>query len=78
MKLNDDFASHEFWVVKGFILLSDVYRDEKDYFQARATLQSVIDNTEIAELSAIAKSKLEEINALDKTGSEGVKEEEGD
>ena len=58
--------------------MSDVYRDEKDYFQARATLQSIIDNTEIAELSKIAKAKLEEINSLDKAGSEGVKDENGE
>ncbi len=74
-KLNDNFASYENWVVKGFILLSDVYRDEKDYFQARATLQSIIDNTEIKELLEIAKRKLEELNALEKASSEGVKEE---
>lgn len=75
-KLNDDYSSYEIWVVKGFILLSDVYRDEKDYFQARATLQSVIDNTEIKELLEIAKRKLEELNVLDNKSSEGVKEEE--
>jgi len=73
-KLNDDFASYENWVVKGFILLSDVYRDEKDYFQARATLQSIIDNTEIPDLLATAKRKLEELNALEKTSREGIKE----
>ena len=75
-KLNETFPSYENWVVKGFILLSDVYRDEKDYFQARATLQSIIDNTEIKELLEIAKRKLEEINALDKGSGEGIKEEE--
>ena len=75
-KLNDDFASYENWVVKGFILLSDVYRDERDFFQARATLQSIIDNTEIADLLAIAKIKLEELNALEKVSSEGVKEDD--
>jgi len=75
-KLNDDFASYEDWVVKGFILLSDVYRDEKDYFQARSTLQSIIDGYEGAELLAIAKRKLEEINALDKAPAEGIKPDE--
>ncbi len=76
MKLNDDFASYELWVVKGFILLSDVYRDEKDYFQSRATLQSIIDNSEIPELLAIAKTKLEEINTIEKANTSGTKEEE--
>ncbi len=76
MKLNDEYASYEFWVVKGFILLSDVYRDEKDYFQSRATLQSVIDNSEIPELLAMAKSKLEEINRLENKNTEGTKEDD--
>jgi TolA-binding protein len=74
-KLNDNFPSYEYWVVKGFILLSDVYKDEKDYFQARATLQSIIDNY-TGELLPIAKTKLEEINLLEKSTNEGVKEEE--
>ncbi|MBO6515797.1 MAG: tetratricopeptide repeat protein, partial [Bacteroidia bacterium] len=34
--LSSDYASYEYWVVKGFILLSDIYVAEKDYFQARA------------------------------------------
>lgn len=74
-KLNDNFPSYEFWVVKGFILLSDVYRDEKDYFQARATLQSIIDNY-TGELLPIAKTKLLEINTLESNSTEGIKEED--
>ncbi|MFT5724933.1 MAG: TolA-binding protein [Bacteroidia bacterium] len=40
-KLSEDYASYEYWVVKGFILLSDIYVAEDDYFQARATLQGI-------------------------------------
>ena len=43
-KLNDDFSAYEYWVVKGFILLSDIYVKEQDFFQAKATLQSILDN----------------------------------
>ena len=43
-KLNEDFSAYEYWVVKGFILLSDIYVKEDDLFQAKATLQSIIDN----------------------------------
>jgi tetratricopeptide (TPR) repeat protein len=43
-RLNDDFSVYEYWVVKGFVLLSDIYVKEKDYFQAKATLQSILDN----------------------------------
>lgn len=42
--LNDDFSAYEYWVVKGFILLSDIYLFEDDLFQAKATLQSILDN----------------------------------
>jgi TolA-binding protein len=82
-KLNDKFSSYEYWVVKGFVLLSDVYRDQKDYFQARATLQSIIENyegegTDGAELLAIAKVKLAEINVLDKAEPGGIREEESE
>ncbi|MGP1363308.1 MAG: tetratricopeptide repeat protein [Bacteroides sp.] len=32
---------HQYWLAKAFILLADGYKKEKDYFQARATLQSI-------------------------------------
>ncbi|MDC1395785.1 tetratricopeptide repeat protein, partial [Bacteroidia bacterium] len=64
-KLNDDFSAYEFWVVKGFILLSDIYVKEDDLFQAKATLQSIIDNYENEEdgLLDICRSKIKEIEA---------------
>lgn len=34
---------HQYWLAKSFILLSDVYMKQDDFFQAKATLQSVID-----------------------------------
>ncbi|MCB9002097.1 MAG: tetratricopeptide repeat protein [Bacteroidales bacterium] len=34
---------HQYWLAKSFILLSDVYAKQNDFFQAKATLQSVID-----------------------------------
>ena len=36
--------SYQFWVAKGLILLSDIYVRMDDNFQAKATLQSIIDN----------------------------------
>ena len=62
-KLNEDYSAYEYWVVKGFILLSDIYVKEADYFQAKATLQSIIDNydNETDGLLAICKAKLKEI-----------------
>lgn len=52
-------GSYDFWVTKAYILLGDVYFKQKDYFNAKATFQSVVDNTLNAELKAEAKSKLD-------------------
>ncbi|MFZ4798036.1 MAG: tetratricopeptide repeat protein, partial [Bacteroidia bacterium] len=60
-ELNDNFSKYEFWVAKAFILLSDVYVAQKDYFQAKATLQSVIDEYSKDDLKIIALEKLKKI-----------------
>lgn len=54
--------SYDFWIAKSFILWADIYLALKDNFQAKATLQSIIDNAEIAELVEEAKQKLAAIN----------------
>jgi TolA-binding protein len=36
--------TYAFWIAKGLILLSDVYVATEDLFQAKATLQSILDN----------------------------------
>lgn len=61
-ELAQGFGSFDFWKVKGFILLSDVYVSRKDYFQARATLQSVIDNVKDENFVNEAKAKMEALN----------------
>ena len=55
------------WLAKSFLLLADVYISKKDYFQAKATLQSVIDNYKITDDGMIddAKSKLDQIKILE-------------
>jgi TolA-binding protein len=35
---------HQYWLAKAFILLSDIYLAKNDNFQAKANLQSIIDN----------------------------------
>jgi TolA-binding protein len=51
-------GSYDFWITKAYILLGDVYFKQKDYFNAKATLQSVVDNTLNTELKAEAQAKL--------------------
>ncbi len=59
-ELSDNFSSYDFWTAKGFLLLADIYLVEKDYFQAKATLQSIIENYETNDMikpTAIEKMK---------------------
>lgn len=63
--LANDFGSSDYWVAKGYILLADVYTAKADYFQAKQTLQSIIDNYEGADLKQVAQDKLNAINAIE-------------
>lgn len=54
-------GSYDYWVTKSYILLGDVYFRQKDYFNAKATFQSVVDNTLSTELKSEAQSKLNSV-----------------
>ncbi len=68
-ELIEGFPNQDFWKVKGFLLLSDVYVERKDFFQARATLKSVIDNVKDADLVNTAKQKMA---AIDKAETKAI------
>lgn len=54
--------SYDYWVAKGYILLADNYVELGDNFQAKATLQSIIDNYSYEdEIVPTAKEKLQTI-----------------
>ena len=58
MEFNNQFNNYDYWLGKTFILLSDYYLKKGDKFQAKATLNSVIEQFEIPEIIAIARGKL--------------------
>lgn len=60
---------YEMWVAKSYILLGDIYTREKDYFNAKATYQSIVDNSSIPELKQEAKDKLAKAEAEEKAAS---------
>jgi len=64
-ELINDYGSYDYWVAKGFILLADVYVKYGNTFQAKHTLQSIIDNQSNAELINLAKKKKEAILELE-------------
>jgi TolA-binding protein len=54
-------GSYEDWVTKAYILLGDIYFRQKDYFNAKATYKSVVDNAKIETLRQEAERKLKEV-----------------
>jgi tetratricopeptide (TPR) repeat protein len=54
-------GSYEWWVTKAYILLGDIYFKQKDYFNAKATFQSVVDNSLNAQLKSEAQNKLDQV-----------------
>ena len=59
--LVNNHAFYDYWVAKGLMLLSDVYLATGDAFQAKHTLQSIIENYEGQGLRDIAEQKLNDI-----------------
>jgi TolA-binding protein len=54
-------GSYDYWVTKAYILLGDVYYKEKDYFNAKATFQSIVDHSINQELKTEAQTKLSRV-----------------
>jgi len=62
-------GSYEEWVTKAYLLLGDVYFAEKDYFNAKATYQSIVENAKIEDLRLQAQQKLAQVTEEEKKGS---------
>ena len=59
-ELVDEYSNDKF-IAKAFLLLSDIYLIQGNNFQAKATLESIIDNHERKEIVEIARKKWEKI-----------------
>lgn len=62
--LTNKMPNHDYWVAKTYILIADNYSALKDNFQAKSTLQSIIENYENTEddILTTAKEKLDKLN----------------
>ena len=68
--ISDNFSKYDYWVAKSFIALADVYVAKENYFQAKETLRSVIDNYKGNDLKQEARAKLAEVERKEpKVGS---------
>lgn len=63
--MSDNFGAYDFWVAKSFIALADVYVAKENYFQAKETLRSVIDNYKGDDLKSEARKKLAEVERIE-------------
>ncbi len=70
MSLINGDVVNKHWMARGMILLSDVYVTKSELFQAKHTLETVIDNHDEPDLIQQAKDKLQEINALEEKQKE--------
>jgi tetratricopeptide (TPR) repeat protein len=57
-ELSNDFSDFVFWYEKAFLLIADNYAAKNDTFMAKATLNSIIENSDNKETIQIAKQKL--------------------
>ena len=62
-------GSYDTWVTKSYILLGDIFMQQKDYFNAKATYESVAKNSVIPELKNEAQQKLDKAIAEEKAVS---------
>jgi TolA-binding protein len=69
MAVIKETGSYDLWVTKSYILLGDIFMQQKDYFNAKATYESVAKNAAIAELKTEAQQKLDKAIAEEKQQS---------
>lgn len=55
--------TYEYWLVKTYILVADIYIQKEEFYQAKATLESIVNNySGDAQLLQEAKDKLDYVN----------------
>jgi lipopolysaccharide biosynthesis regulator YciM len=62
-------GSYETWVTRAYMLLGDVYLKQKDYFNAKATFQSIVDNAKLEDLRQEADRKLKQTQEEERKNS---------
>ncbi len=66
--IDADFGTYEEWVGRSFLLLADNFVAMNNTFQAKATLQSLIDKFPLEHIKAAARDKLKKIVATEEAG----------
>jgi TolA-binding protein len=77
-ELANEYPAFEYWKAKGFIMLADIYAAKDNLFQARQTLQSIIDNYPGDDLKTIAIEKLTIIEIREAENNTNANDTTGD
>ncbi|MEC7753265.1 MULTISPECIES: tetratricopeptide repeat protein [Roseivirga] len=64
-EFNENFSDHEEWLGKAFLLIADNYIALNELFQAKATVNSIIEYSEVVEVVEEARKKLSEIEKME-------------
>lgn len=64
----------DYWVVRSYLLIADILTEQNDYFNAKATLQSIISNNSSKEVKEEATKKLDHVKQLEKSKSKLTEE----
>jgi TolA-binding protein len=59
-------SGSSYWNTKAYLLMADIFVAQKDYFNAKATLQSLVKNVKHETLRKEAAGKLEQVKTLEK------------
>lgn len=65
LSLTEDFSAYDEWVGKAYLLMADNFMAMDQIFQARATLQSLVDNFPLQSVKNAAANKLAAIDAAE-------------
>jgi tetratricopeptide (TPR) repeat protein len=61
----ENSGSYEYWITRSYLLLGDIFFQQKDFFNAKATLNSLVENCSISELKLEASEKLKAVELAD-------------
>ena len=78
LEFSEKTTPHEYWIARSFILWSDIFKQQKEYFQAIQTLQSIIDYYEKMDdgILDMARKKKEELVKLQEANEQPVERED--
>jgi tetratricopeptide (TPR) repeat protein len=62
-------GSYADWVTRSYLLLGNIYLKQKDYFNAKATFQSIVDNATLPDLKEEAQKMLSQVSAEEQSNN---------